>query len=68
MASTLTVHCDRCGATVLADRTLIRVETGPLRVQLEHIDLCGDCAPLLACWLREPEVTDVIRPVTTEGA
>ena len=51
MASTTTIIFDRCGQVVLADRTLLRIESGPLRNQHECIDLCKTCQGLLVSWL-----------------
>jgi hypothetical protein len=47
-----TVTCDRCAATIESDRTLLRVETGPLRTRREAIDLCAECVKALVAWLR----------------
>jgi hypothetical protein len=52
----LTVTCDRCTEVVSADRTLLLVETGPMRPRRESIDLCPSCVEGLGVWLREPTV------------
>ena len=45
--------CDRCGNVVLSDRTLLKVESGPVRAKGVHeVDLCESCAGLFADWLR----------------
>jgi hypothetical protein len=52
------VSCDRCQAGIVADRTKLAIETGPLQATLatdlgsSHIDLCTDCARALLTWLR----------------
>jgi hypothetical protein len=38
----LTVTCDRCDDEITADRTLLRVESGPLRPRREAIELCDE--------------------------
>lgn len=41
--------CDKCGSIILEDRTLLRVESGPLSGRWpDGIDVCRDC---LGSWL-----------------
>jgi hypothetical protein len=52
------VSCDRCRAVIVADRTKLTVETGPLRTLRTDadgeavVDLCRECAAAFATWLR----------------
>jgi hypothetical protein len=52
MSTETVVHCDRCGAEITADRSLLRVETGALRTRRETIELCPACAESLTVWLK----------------
>jgi hypothetical protein len=52
MSSETTVRCDRCDEVITADRTVLRVESGPLRGRREQVDLCDECAQALVAWLR----------------
>lgn len=47
------VFCDKCGVKIEADRSLIRLETGPLRLARPEIDLCLGCARALMAWVDE---------------
>lgn len=51
MTTTLIHHCDRCGRTITADRTLLEVASGPLRDRTPRVDLCRPCAERLRGWL-----------------
>lgn len=53
MATELRVCCDRCHAVVLEQRTLLKVESGPIRVRHQSIDLCLDCQSAFAGFLKE---------------
>jgi hypothetical protein len=68
MASILTVTCDRCGDEITADRTLLRVECGPLRPRREAIDLCSACAEALVEWMRPAEAPAPDEQSLTEAA
>ena len=49
---TKTEHfCDRCRNRIERGRSLIRVETGPLRDRLPMFDLCERCQQALSGWL-----------------
>ena len=48
---TVIVHCDRCGAEIMADRTALDVRCGPLRSRRETIDLCPGCVQTFSTWL-----------------
>ena len=41
------------GGKIEADRNLIHLETGPLRVARPEIDLCLGCARALMAWVDE---------------
>jgi hypothetical protein len=59
--TTLTVHCDRCGERVLTDRTLLRVESGPLRSRRPEVDLCPQCVETwFAAALKPPARLEVV--------
>jgi hypothetical protein len=47
------ISCDRCGQVVLQGRTLLRVESGPLRGRYSEVDLCPDCVRWLVASLAE---------------
>jgi hypothetical protein len=47
----MTIRCDRCRCVIAEDRSLLRVESGPLRQQREQVDLCTTCASALTTWL-----------------
>jgi hypothetical protein len=40
---------------IAEDRSLLRIESGPLRQQREHVDLCTACASALTTWLTAGE-------------
>jgi hypothetical protein len=46
-----TISCDRCGVEISADRTLLTVETGPLRSKRPTVDFCRDCAVAFFSWI-----------------
>ena len=49
------VICDRCGNRIEAARSLIRLESGPLRDRLPTFDLCGRCQAALIGWLADED-------------
>jgi hypothetical protein len=51
MTAVLTVTCDHCGERIEADRTVLRVETGPARDRLPTVDLCPGCLERFTAWL-----------------
>jgi hypothetical protein len=59
---TYEVTCDRCRVVISADRTRLKVTTGPLlSLPVDAhgevaIDLCWDCARALSDWLRSDPV------------
>lgn len=48
----LTVFCDKCGETILENRTVFDIRAGAMRARRETIDLCDDCCRALDEWLR----------------
>lgn len=67
------VMCDRCGNVILEGRSLLTVEAGPLRTRRESVDLCSDCADLLAGWLSpesaapEPFIPPIRQGISKDG-
>jgi ribosomal protein L37E len=59
-----TTICDRCGAAVPENFSVVSVVAGPLRDRLDvPKDLCPDCADSFASWLAtKPELTPMIAP------
>jgi len=47
------VFCDKCGDRIEADRSLICLETGPLRGARPEFDLCPGCARAFVAWVDE---------------
>jgi hypothetical protein len=46
-------HCNRCGKTILENRTELRVESGMLRARFaDGFDLCKDCAEQFVNWMK----------------
>jgi hypothetical protein len=58
MTMVLMVSCDRCGEPIDSGRTLLWVETGPLRSRRDTIDLCLTCVDALAVSLRSVQGAD----------
>jgi hypothetical protein len=52
--TTTTVHGDRCGSTIEADRHLFLVEPGSLRNRRPEFDCCPLCVSALLDWLSAP--------------
>jgi hypothetical protein len=52
--------CDRCGCVILADRTALRVESGPLRGRVDVLEFCSDCAQLLTTWCTAMRTTPTL--------
>jgi hypothetical protein len=49
----ITVMCDRCGAVILENRSIVKIEAGNLgRQHDEPLDLCGTCQERFTDWLR----------------
>jgi hypothetical protein len=47
-------HCDRCGSTIEAGGSILKVKAGELtRRFTEPLDLCGPCGLLLAQFLQQ---------------
>jgi hypothetical protein len=45
--------CDRCGKVITEDRSVLKVETGPLRHRWpEGADLCAECCEWLVSQIR----------------
>src|SRR5262245_16401536 len=58
------ICCDRCGNVILETRTLLRVESGPLRMRYsDGVDLCSDCAEWLAGQFRRGQAAASPGPV-----
>jgi hypothetical protein len=56
MATQLTVTCDKCGCTIVNDRTaFVDVRCGPLHVRRPTLDFCRPCLEQLTAWLAEPQ-------------
>ena len=53
MAVNKRIICDRCGSVILENRAALVVQSGPLRIRHEALDLCGDCQDQLEGWLAE---------------
>jgi hypothetical protein len=53
--TTTTITCDKCRCEIHADRTLMRIECGPIRHRRPEVDLCPACCELLETFLRNPE-------------
>lgn len=49
--TTTIITCDRCGREIVSGRSLLRVESGPLRDRRSKLDLCPACVELLLAWL-----------------
>lgn len=50
--STETLHrCDKCQTAIVANRSKLSVETGPLRETRRSIDLCAACCEAFRDWL-----------------
>ena len=49
-----TIHCSRCGATILGGHSILKIEAGELanRVEEPFIDLCEGCCDRFQDWLR----------------
>jgi hypothetical protein len=43
--------CDRCGAVFEQAPSLVRIESGPLRVDRPSVSLCGNCTTSFGVWL-----------------
>jgi hypothetical protein len=67
MTSTLIIHCDRCQAEVVNNRTTFDVRCGPLRARHTIVDLCPGCCQAFSAWLVEPVASPAPDPVA-EGA
>lgn len=55
MTQRVEVFCDRCDNRIAEARSLIRVETGPLRDRLPVFDLCQRCQAALVGWLADED-------------
>ena len=52
---TTTIHCNRCGSTILGGHSILTITTGELATRNgESLDLCGDCCERFDDWLRGP--------------
>lgn len=60
MAVEQRVICDRCRSVLIENRAALVVQSGPLRIRRETLDLCSDCQDQLEGWLAEfsPEMTE----------
>jgi ribosomal protein S27AE len=52
--------CDRCGCVILADRTALRVECGPLLGRFDVLEFCPDCATQFVNWCRAAQTTPTL--------
>jgi hypothetical protein len=54
MAETRKYHCDRCGKTILENRTFFTPPGGFLKNRLSNgLDLCEGCGEQLLNWLKD---------------
>ncbi len=53
----LSTSCDRCGARVREDPSLL-TPRGPIRLHLGPLEICRACAASFLGWLAEPEGDD----------
>ena len=59
---TTTIHCTRCGATILGGHSIIELKAGALAYRHdEPIDLCGDCVERFGDWLKAPRENTEVR-------
>jgi hypothetical protein len=54
MSRITTIHCSRCGATILAGHSILAVKAGDLanRIEEPYFDLCAGCVDRFLDWLR----------------
>jgi hypothetical protein len=55
------ITCDRCGETIVEDRTCLKATTGPLRHK-PPTDLCHDCKLGFEAFLGQPPDPALSRP------
>ncbi len=56
MSRIVTIHCSRCGATILGGHSILKIEAGTLADRIEgepYIDLCPSCVDRFLDWLRQ---------------
>ena len=62
MSRFTTIHCSRCGATILGGHSIIELKAGSLATRHdEPIDLCGECAEAFDDWMRGPREDTSVR-------
>jgi hypothetical protein len=51
---TVTIHCSRCGCTILGGHSILEVKAGDLanRIEEPYFDLCASCVDRFLDWLR----------------
>ena len=55
MSRVTTIHCSRCGSTILGGHSILTVTAGELanRVEEPYFDLCQTCTDRFLDWLRQ---------------
>lgn len=54
MSRTVLIHCSRCGASIMANPSILTATAGELanRVEEPYFDLCSGCTDRFLDWLR----------------
>jgi hypothetical protein len=54
MSRITTIHCPRCGCTILGSHSILEVKTGDLanRIEEPYFNLCAGCIDRFLDWLR----------------
>jgi hypothetical protein len=62
MSRITTIHCSRCGCTILAGHSIIEFKAGGLATRHdEPLDLCSECSQRFDEWLCEARERTEIR-------
>jgi hypothetical protein len=66
---TTTIHCDRCGSTIMGGHSVLTIMAGELATRHgDPLDLCGDCCQRFEDWVQGPRQTVAYAPGAIPGS